>query len=146
MGDVDHRADRAHGVWAIGGVAIDPPSVDGYPAHRPVGPLHPVHAVPFAAVGRPGSGLEAALHGTSVAFIEQAGGLRNAHLRSRRQTKDGAQLRREPGQAALEVGLVNADAPHRHCKMQKLFVQQLFVLIYRVGLTGRRASGRCKRR
>ena len=41
--------------------------------------------------------------------------LRVGHLRSRRQTQDVAQLRREAGTVFVEVGLVYPDAPDLNC-------------------------------
>ena len=51
MRDVDDGADGAYWLWAIGSIAIDPPSVHGYPPNSAVATPDTMHAAPFSSVG-----------------------------------------------------------------------------------------------
>ena len=72
MSDVDDGADGADRLWAIGGIAIHPPSVNGYPANSAVATHDTMHASPFSPVGRSGSGFDTGSHRGLVAFIKQS--------------------------------------------------------------------------
>src|SRR5204863_2704876 len=51
MRDLDDSADRAYGLAAMWGFAINPPSVHGYPPNSAVATPDTMHAAPFPSVG-----------------------------------------------------------------------------------------------
>jgi hypothetical protein len=120
LSHIDDGADRAHGLWAIGCIPIEPPTKDRYPPNSPVGAHDPLHATPFSSVWRSTSCFDASLDRSTVRRIEQSRGLRIGHLRSNGQTQNGAERWREARSVVREVGLVNTNSVDLDCRPEQL--------------------------